>query len=127
MLPHADEQADLPAPNKSIFDEHYPVPVAMTLTAIIYVVSLMLPFRFKWTVYDLAAAVQGHHHQSIQATPSTIALALLSIPSLFFFVIEFAVIRSPLPVSPVIKVLFIAGVVVSSLAVALISPYPSQF
>ena len=80
----------------SIFDHDYPIPVAMVLTAVIYTATLALPCRFIWTVNDLIPMIQLHgaYADSSHASPFTVALSILLIPALFFFVVEFTVMRS---------------------------------
>lgn len=111
----------------SIFDHDYPIPVAMVLTAIIYTATLALPFRFVWTVDNLLPSMQTHGlyaniHTQSQASPSIVAISILLIPALVFFVLEFTVMRSYPSVSKTAKALFITGIIISSILVGLISP-----
>lgn len=109
----------------SIFAHDYPIPVAMVLTIITYVAALALPFRFVWTIENILPFIRAHSNHAVtqaQSAPSSLILVILLIPTIFFFLLEYTVMRSYPPVSRTAKVLFITGVIVSSLLVALISP-----
>lgn len=111
--------------SNSIFAHDYPIPVAMVLTGITYVAALNLPFRFAWTIDNIRPFIQAHGNHvnnQVQTTPSNLILVVLLVPTLFFFLLEFTVMRSYPPVSRTAKVLFITGIIVSSLLVGLISP-----
>jgi hypothetical protein len=126
VTPPTNDHTETPPKNKrgSIFAHDYPVPVAMALTVITYVATLALPYRFPWTIANAIPFIQSHgtFAQNHSATPSGLVVLVLAIPTIFFFMLEFTVMRSYPPVSRTAKILFIAGIVVSSALIGLISP-----
>lgn len=128
--PHHHDSHHISA-RSSIFDHDYPIPVAITLTTITYAATLALPFRFVWTVDNLLPLMQAHGlsantYAQSQVSPSILAISILLIPALFFFILEFTVMRSYPPISQTAKVLFIMGITFSSILVGLISPLLSS-
>jgi hypothetical protein len=126
VTPPANEHSDSSPKGKrvSIFAHDYPVPVAMVLTAITYAATLALPYRFIWTSANAFPFISAHGHsvQNHLVMPSDLIVVVLAIPMIFFFILEFTVMRSYPPVSRTAKILFISGIIVSSVLVGLISP-----
>lgn len=123
-LRHHENEDNISA-RASIFDHDYPIPVAMAITALTYTATLALPFRFVWTVDNLIPFIQAHgaHLDPSHLSPFSVALSILLIPTLFFFILEFTIMRDYPPVSKATKIMFIAGVALSSIVVGLISPF----
>jgi hypothetical protein len=113
------------AKSSSIFAHDYPVPVAVTLIAITYLVTIALPFRFAWTINNLVPLVLAHKNYAdsqIQAMPTALIVITLLIPTIFFFTLEFTIMRSYPSVSRTIKILFITSIIISSTLIGFISP-----
>lgn len=123
--PHSNTGTPPASTGGSIFAHDYPIPVSIVLIVITYLATLALPFRFAWTINDILPFIQAHgnslNNQTL-GTPSHFMIIVLLIPILFFFILEFVVLRSFPPVSRTTKVLFITGIIVSSILIGLISP-----
>lgn len=109
--------------SRSIFAHDYPIPVAVVLIAITYVATIALPYRFAWTIDNILPYIQAHsNHIDTQADQPSLILVVLLIPIIFFFLLEYTVMRSYPPVSRAAKVLFITGIIASSVLIGFISP-----
>lgn len=124
--PHSTTGTPPASTRGSIFAHDYPVPVSIVLIVITYLAASALPFRLPWTINDIAPFIQAHGNlanQQALAAPSHLVLNVLLIPIIFFFILEFVVLRSFPPVSRAGKITFIVSIIVSSILVGLISPH----
>lgn len=123
--PHSNTGTPPASTRGSIFAHDYPVPVSIVLIVITYLATSALPFRLPWTINDLVPLIQAHGdstNKQVLVTASHLMPNVLLIPILFFFILEFVVMRSFPPVSRAGKITFIVSILVSSILVGLISP-----